>query len=205
MFVGCGGKSLEEGISEKISEYREDFFYGTSEGVSASFTDGMRESDFRTDGKSTELQDFGVLLVRTSDNTSDTLDFVLKIGETEYEGTLQKNPFDGSYVIDLNRRVESVDVITLTIPSLNTTFTLEPLSQNWGIDSNKALNIFITNNKVNLNEYFVDGDFKGEVFIKIVADKGDIANIYWYVLCVCEDGYIFANLISVQNGEILQN
>ena len=204
MFAGCDGKSLQEGISGKISEFREDFFYGSLDNVSASFTDGRRESNFRADGKSTELQDFGVLLVRANES-EDTLDFVLKINDLEYEGTLQKNPFDKSYVIDLNRRVESTDKITLSLPSLNLSFDLECLSKDWAVDSNKALNIFTHNNKANLNEYFVDGNFNGEVFIKIVADKGNIANIYWYVLCVCEDGNIFANLISVDNGEILQN
>ena len=202
--VGCG-KSVEEELSLNISEYREDFFYGSTLNMSATFTDGQRESEFVTDGKKSELQDFGVLVVRSNNDLGENPRFELKINDETYEGEMEKNPFDGSYVVDVLRRVDCEDTIVVTIPSINETITLECLSKDWGCDCNKALNVFIDNNKDNLNEYMSANGFEGEVYIKIVADKKDIANIYWYVLCVCQDGNVFANLISVEDGKIVQN
>ncbi len=202
--VGCG-KSVEEELSLNISEYREDFFYGSSLNMTATFTDGQRESDFVTDGKKSQLQDFGVLVVRSNSDLGDKPKFQLKINDEIYEGEMERNPFDGSYVVDVLKRVNCEDTIVVTMLDLNETITLECLSKDWGCDCNRALNVFIENNKDNLNEYMGANGFEGEVYIKIVADKKDIANIYWYVLCVCQDGNVFASLISVENGEIVQN
>lgn len=206
ILVACGGNSLEGAISSNISEYRQNFFYGSNSNYTASFTDGKREQDFVTNGTSTPLVGFGVLVVRAKDTTSDNLDFELKINEEQITGTLSKNPFDNSYVIDVEREVSAGDKVLLKINSFDQEYTqLDNLSSEWAVNHNKALNIFVEHNKENLSKYYVDNVFSGEVYIKIVADKLDEGNIYWYVLCVLTDGNVMGSLISVKTGEILQN
>lgn len=203
-FVACNN-SLQEEVSKNISEYREDFFFASDDNYIVSFTDGKREKDFITNGDSTSLVDFGVLLLKSKQDLGNKPKFKLTINDKVYEGDFERNPFDNTYVVDLQVRVNKEDNILFELPEMNVKMQLLCLSKNWQIDVNKALNIFIDYNEQKLSTYLKNKDFKGEIFIKIVSDKHTAENIYWYVLCICEDGNVFSNLISVENGEILQS
>lgn len=199
-FVGCSN-SLEENVSQCVSEYRQNFFFGQGKFFSASFTDGKREKEYIANGVKTDLTDFGVVVVRV--NSGDIgKKYLLKINDESYEGELEVNPFDMTLVVDIQRRVNENDKIFLTINGEEV--ELKNLSSSWEIDCNKALNIFVEHNREKLNEYSKKDKFVGEIFIKIVADKNDISNIYYFVLCVNQDGNVIANLISVKTGEIVQ-
>lgn len=197
--VGCN-TSLEEKISQNVSEYRQNFFIGVGEQFSATFTDGKRESEFVTNGEKTPLVDFGVIVVKTQ-NLSQK-DFVFKINEEEIKGTLEVNPFDNSLVVDLKRKVDKDDQLTLTIDGESV--ALVCLSKDWKVDYNSAFDIFVHKNKKVLASCCSKDNFEGEIYIKLVSDKQDMSNIYYYVLCVTKKGDIIANLIDVSSGEILQ-
>ncbi len=197
--VGCGG-SLEENISQNVSEYRQNFFVGVGDKFSATFTDGMRESDFIANGEKTSLVDFGVIVIKTQDLSQKN--FILKINNEEIKGELEVNPFDNTLVVDLKRKVDKDD--NLTLDYKDESVTLVCLSKEWKIDYNNALDIFVQKNKEKLANFEKNNNFEGEIYIKIVSDKQDMSNIYYYVLCITKNGDIVANLINVATGEILQ-
>ena len=199
-------KSIEEIISGQVSEYREDFFFASSDDGSVSFTDGQREIDFVTNGMPTKLVDFGVLVFKTDKDFGDSPKFKFLVNDKVYEGNFERNPFDNTYVVDLLVRVNSQDKLVFSMPEYGVNeITLQCLSKDWEISCSKALDIFCKNNSSKLQEYVDKDNFEGEIFIKIVADKKQPDNIYWYVLCVCQDGNVISNLISVTSGEIVQN
>lgn len=197
--VGCG-TSLEENISQNVSEYRQNFFVGVGEKFSATFTDGMRESDFIANGEKTSLVDFGVIVIKTQDLSQKS--FTLKINDEEIKGELEVNPFDNTLVVDLKRKVDKNDKLTLLYAGENV--SLVCLSKDWKINYNNALDIFVQKYKERLANFEKNNNFEGEIYIKIVSDKQDMSNIYYYVLCITKNGDIIANLIDVTNGEILQ-
>ena len=199
-FAGCSN-SLEQNISQSVSEYRQNFFFGQGRTFSASFTDGKRESEYIANGDKTDLVDFGVVVVRVNEGDIGRK-YLLKINEEVFEGEFEVNPFDMTLVVDIMRRVNSDDKIFLTINGEEV--ELKNLSSSWEVDCNRALNIFVEHNREELKEYSKKDEFAGEIFIKIVADKNDISNIYYFVLCICQDGKVVANLINVKNGEIVQ-
>ena len=201
LFVGCS-VPLEQLVSENVSEYRQNFFFGQNQNFSASFTDGQREEEYIANGKKTKLVDFGVLVVRANKDIGTKPKFVLKINDKSFEGELEVNPFDRSLVADIEMRVGKDDKIVLTIDG--EILELQNLSSTWQINCTKALNIFLEHNRQKISQYQNKDSLDGEIFIKIVADKSNISNIYYFVLFVGKDSNVIANLICVKTGEIVQ-
>ncbi len=197
--VGCG-TSVEENISQNVSEYRQNFFMGIGENFSATFTDGKREKDFVADGIKSPLVDFGVIVVKTDDLSQKK--FTLNIGNEKIDGEFEVNPFDNTLVFDICKTVSKDDNLELEYGGEK--ISLVCLSKDWNVDYNKALDIFTHKNKERLKTFNINGSFEGEIYIKLVRDKKDMSNIYYYVLCVTRNGDIVANLIDVKTGEILQ-
>ncbi len=198
-FVGCK-ETIEESIGQNVSEYRQNFFMGVGEKFSATFTDGKREQEFITNGEKTSLVDFGVIVIKTQSLSQKN--FVFKINDEEVSGTLEVNPFDNTFVADIKQTVDKDDTLTLSFD--NESITLICLSKDWKINHNNALDIFVHKNKEKLATYYNNNNFEGEIYIKIVSDRQDMSNIYYYVLCITKNGDIIANLIDVSTGEILQ-
>ncbi len=197
---GCG-MSVEENISQNVSEYRQNFFIGIGENFSVTFTDGEREKDFIADGVKSPLVDFGVIVVKTNDLSQKK--FVFYIGDEKIEGEFEVNPFDNSLVADICKKVSKDD--NLTIEYNGEKVVLACLSKEWKVDYNKAFDIFVQKNKEKLKIYNTNNGFEGEIYIKIVSDKKDMSDIYYYVLCVTRNGDVIANLIDVKSGEILHS
>ena len=198
-FCGCG-VLLEENISKNVSEYRQNFFLGLGENFSATFTDGQRESEFVANGEKTSLVDFGVIVIK-GQNLSQK-NFSLTINNEKISGELEITPFDNTLVVDIKKVVDKNDQLTLEY--LGEKVTLVCLSKDWKINYNNALDIFVHKNKDTLKQYNNTNNFDGEIYIKLVSDKQDMSNIYYYVLCITKNGNVLATLIDVNNGEILQ-
>lgn len=196
---------FEDKINACVSEYRENYFYTKSGDISASFTDGKREKNYVYDGKSSQLVDYGVILVFVKDFAGDKLKFEMKINDEMLAGEMERNPFDKSFVFDIERKVKSTDNLALYLVDFDATLNLENLSKSWKISCAQALTIFINANKIELKKYIVGDCFDGEIFIKIVSDKQDEDNIYFYVLAVLKDAQVFGALIDVNTGNIVQN
>jgi hypothetical protein len=205
IFVGKA-KSLEEQVSASVSEYRENYFYAKTDHFIASFTDGEREKDYIYNGVKTELVDYGVVVVKTDLTVADEkLDFELTVAGNLFVGEMERNPFDSTFVFDIETRASPQDEVELYIVDFDVRLTLVCLSKDWEITAGKALTKFVEVHKQQLQNYVSSGVFQGEVYIKLVADTNDENNIYFYVLAVCKDSTVFGSLIDVKTGEVVQN
>lgn len=204
-FLLSCSKSIHELISDSVSEFRENYFYGESGSYSASFTDGKREKDYVYNGIKTGLVDYGVLVVKIDNSQLETFAFELKINSETLVGEMERNPFDRTFVFDTTTRVSSTDTLSLYLPPIDLTISLTCLSKDWQMTCGKALNKFVDEKKPELQKFVSKEGFSGEIYIKLVADKIDRNNIYYYILAVCRDGTVFGSLIDVQTGEIVQN
>lgn len=196
-------KNMEEIISQNVSETRENYYFASDEDYYVSFTDGMRESSYVMDGKSSPLVEYGVLVLKTSKNLGEHPRYILKVGEKEYSGNMEINPFDLTYVADISQKIENFQEISLFLPNFNKNFILTCISSSWEITPTKALNIFIQEKYQALKPYF-ENEAKAEIYVKLVGDKSDPNNIFYYILCVTQDGEVMGSLIDVHTGSTTQ-
>ncbi len=157
------------------------------------------------DGQKTRLVDFGVLTVKiNADMGGDAPRFKLDVNGKEYAGELERNPYDGSFVFDIQVQVEDKDEIFVCLPDFDQEIKLVCVSENWRSVWHDAVDVFYQKYLNEINKNTVGGKFLGEIYVKIVATDGNFENIYWYVLCVCKNGDMFTCLIDPNTKIILQ-
>ena len=205
-FVGCGQANLNDYSHEGLSEYRKNLFVAKTGFFTATVTSGEREENYVMDGAKTKLVDFGVLTIKfNSELDDDAPQFELKINDKVFADNLERNPYDGSYVYDTLCQVEDNAVIALYLVDLDQREKLVCVSNNWSADYKEAINIFSQKYSKELSSHTTSGKLQGEVYVKIVSTDKNMDNIYWYVLCVCKNGDMYASLIDPNTKVILQN
>ena len=201
---GCKSNNFKFSL-ENVSEYRSNLFMVKSNTFLATFTSGEREENYVMEGDRSNLVEFGVLTL-TFETVFDTLpQFELSINGDRFTGELQKNPFDNTFVFDIEKKVEDNAEIILYIVDLDETAKLINVSNSWTSTWEDALNIFTNNFKTKLSSQIRDNKFFGEFYIKIVSNDKSLDNIYWYVLCVCKNGDVISCLIDPITNVILQS
>ena len=206
LFIACGQANLNDYSHTFLSEYRKNLFVAKTGLFTATFTSGEREENYVMDGIKTKLVDFGVLTVKfNSDLHDETPQFELKIDSKTFSGELERNPYDGSFVYDTLCQVEDGASIELYLVDLDKKEKLVCVSNLWSADYKEAVNIFSQKYSKELSNHTKSGKLQGEVYVKIVATDKNMDNIYWYVLCVCPNGDIYASLIDPNTKVILQS
>ena len=206
-FTGCSNKYYAL-AKENIAEQRQNLYVGESENLSATFMSGKREKDYVINGYNTELIDFGVVTVTLKNNNitkSDNATYSLLIGTNRYDGVMELNPFDGSYVADIKQIVNTTEglVLDFSIGSFQEEITIINVSENWQINHNQALEIACDELKPYLKN-MTESTFMGEVYIKIIYDNKIQENAYfWYVNFVGRGGETHSIIINPTTGEIL--
>ncbi len=204
----CSSKTLKL-VQENIAEVRYNIYAGKAENVSATFMSGKREKDYVLNGYATSLIDFGVL---TFDVNNDNLtsnnyaSFVLVTDTNIFEGALEQNPFDGTYVADIKTIIDTNSTLTATIfvGSYSQNITLHNQSKLWQVDYSKALNIAVKQNNKQLKQFVADNTFTAETYIKILHDANiQDSSYYWYVSFLGRNGTKIAVLINPYNGKIM--
>lgn len=189
-----------------LSEYRKNLFMNKTSTYLVTLTSGMRESDYNMNGEKTNLVDFGVITVKFDKLFAGSkLQFELKVDNDTYVGEFERNPYDNSFVYDIGKQVGDNSVINVYIVDFDERLDLKCVSNNWQYNYKEALNIFTNNHKNQIESLTKDNNLQGEIYIKIVAENNNLNDIYWYCLLVSNNGQMFASLISVNTGEILQN
>lgn len=203
---GCGEVNFKAHAHTYISEYRKNLFANKTGNMLITFTSGERERDYDLTGIKTPLVDFGVLTVKFDTNVGDILPkFELMVNQKVFSGTLEKNPYDGSFVYDIETQVNNDDELTLKLLDFDQNLKLVCLSSNWGTTWEDAVEIFNQKYNKQILDHTKAGKFLGEIYIKIVSNSKNLENIYWYVLCVCEDGNVYSCLINPNTKEIVQS
>ena len=207
--TGCSNKMLNL-ASSNIAEVRYNIYSGNTNEISATFMSGLREKDYIVNGYATKLTPFGILTFNLHnvqiDNT-DTATYLLKHGTTRYEGELEVNPFDGTYVADIKKLID--DSSSLNVQIVVGTFTqeliLHKVNSDWKVNHDEALKIATKYCKSELKNYEENNYFLGEVYIKIIEDTNTLNEYLWYVSFLNRNGTNTAVLINPHTGDIIQS
>lgn len=209
LFTSCNGKNNY--LEDNIAEVREYLFEGKRDNVNVTFVCGKREKDYVLNGYATELIDFGVLTFDIEDKENYSIEnakYVLTVGTTRYDGDLQKNPFDGTFVADIKKiiNVENSVSAKIMLGELVKEIKLERIDSNWQVSANDILKIVSKNFKNEIKFLVEDGIFKGEIYVKTINDADMyIGDYYWYVSIISRNGGKLNAIISTKTGEILSH
>lgn len=191
---------------DSLSEYRKNFYFGTCEQFSVTFTTGKREDPFLYDGKRENLVEYGVITVKFKTTMEETPKYVLIIDSWQYSGTFEFNHFDGTYVADIQQETKTSSDIFVRIFSSYSSKSMQLTceSDNWKIDYKKALKIATTEFAEELKNYYHEGNFLLETYIKIVSESHhSIDNTFWYIYFISKNGDSLVCLVNPYSGEIV--
>ncbi|MFA6860672.1 MAG: hypothetical protein WCR30_04740 [Clostridia bacterium] len=203
-------------IKEILSDERTIYFEGEAEKTFASFTSGVREEPYEQDGAKEDMVEFGIIKTKFSLATTVlTFDFVLKVGEEEISGTMEKSPYENAYYFDIEKKVDSETpiILSFTVSGIpDTEITLNNVSTSWIINSDEALKIATKQieNKKGFKKIFAgtkifDINSKNlECHLQILSnDSPLLTSHFWYFVLLSESGEIFSCVIDPSNGNIL--
>ena len=210
IFIDACSSKLAEQMQSSIAEVHYNIYVGASDEVSCTYSGGKREQTYLLNGYSTPLVDFGLLtfVVDNTNATDDTPTFTLNYNNTTLDGVLEKNPYDGSYVADIRKIIDNVPnmIATIRMGSYTKSINLLPISPNWKITYNDALQIAIQQNKKLIKNLFVrNKNFEGEIYIKVLHDHTNNGTdiYYWFVSVLGRDGNKLGVLVDNMTGKIV--
>lgn len=206
-FVGCGKNKIN--LNNYLIEQRENLFGANDNLYTATFSTGIRESNYNFDGIVNEMIPFGVLTLTRNDNlplANDTYTFIVTIDEQTYTGFLEKGN-NNSYSADLEVNTIGDEQINVQISFTGYTFNqdLTNISSSFNVDSDTAISIAEKELKTNLENLLKDKNVKIEVVMKLMKDysSDEIKNYYWYVGIISTNGNTLGILIDSNSGEII--
>lgn len=208
MMIGCAmlsgcGLNVKSDVLNNLSDVRYCVFVGQSDGVVANLMCGMRENPYSYDGKSNKKTEFGVITVFFKNRLSEDLHYSLSVGKSSYAGVLEENPYNHSFMADIQKIVDGEGVY-LTIEGVVDGMQLMPESKAWAVQYDKALDIAYEVLEEKLKGLYSSRRFCGECYLKIVLDQSSIDNpYYWCFMYVGQNGESGSVIIDVNSGEVL--
>ena len=202
---GCGLNAKSD-VVNNLSDVRYSVFVGQNDGAVANLMCGMRENPYSYDGISNKKTEFGVLTVFFKNRPSQNLHYSLSVGKSSFAGTLEENPYNHSFMADIQKIVDSSEAVYLTIEGVAENMQLMPESAGWEIQYSQALDIAFDALEEDLMKLYSSRKFCAECYLKIVMDQSSIENpYYWCFMYVGQNGQSGSVIIDVHSGEVLTN
>lgn len=202
---GCGLNAKSD-VVNNLSDVRYSVFVGQNDGAVANLMCGMRENPYSYDGISNKKTEFGVLTVFFKNRPTQNLHYSLSVGKSSFAGTLEENPYNHSFMADIQKIVDSSEAVYLTIEGVAENMQLMPESAGWEIQYSQALDIAFDALEEDLMKLYSSRKFCAECYLKIVMDQSSIENpYYWCFMYVGQNGQSGSVIIDVHSGEVLTN
>ncbi|MGN1208108.1 MAG: hypothetical protein ACI4TI_01425, partial [Christensenellales bacterium] len=187
---------------------RFNLFEASNEEVNVRFTSGFREDPYVLNGKSENKKEFGIITVKflkNLPNKNTSPNFVITISDMDFDGEFELNPFDQTYVQDIETFVLDTSTVSIKIMFGEFVFesALKNISKDFSINHKDALQIFTKEFQKNIHNLLKNGqDF--EVYVKIINDPNlEINKNYFYVSLISTQGESFSLIIDPNSGTIL--
>ena len=205
LLSGCN-IGLKNKVYNNISEMVDFVVVGGDDNMSISLMCGRRELEYKSNGIATQLIPYGVLTLYGVGEDVKEVDYVLFVGTIKYQGDMQKNPYDSSWVADMKTVVDESENISvdILIDNAKVSYKLKSASKEWEVASKDLIDLLIDDYSDILKEFIKDGVFEGEVYIKLINEYEMYANHYYYYVSIVErNGGSFNILVSPTTKEVL--
>ena len=204
-FTSCAFDT-EGKVKAAMSEECRVFFEGENHNFKATLECGMREEPYEFNGKSETKQEFGVIKVTFKAEYNDSkAGFILMNNNGENKiGELEENPFDGSYMADVEI-VFSEDA-EIAIDVCGEVVPLVCKSKDFEINYEEAIKIAVTQLDEKLGTYMNATGLDAECYLKVINNqKNGFEDYFWYFSIYGKDGKTHSCVINVVTGEVLSS
>jgi len=186
-----------------MSEITNVYFYGECEDFYCSISSGQRETAYLMDGKSGDVTDFALLSLNLSEARATTiLKLSVLIDGAEEEKEVEINSLSSAYLVDLERALTGKENISIVFEGK--TLQLSALSNNFEIDSNKALEIAADQleEKILLKKKY--NNLNAEGYLRILdKNANDFDSVFWCYTVLNIDNESYSIIISTVDGSVL--
>ncbi|MBE5746421.1 MAG: hypothetical protein E7359_03955 [Clostridiales bacterium] len=207
LLTGCKS-DFNNIINESLSEVRYNLFAASNEYIDVKFMSGFRENPYVLNGKSENKKEFGVITIKFLAEIINKIgnpEFIITIEGMDFDGEFELNPFDQSYVQDIETFVLDSYEISIEITWQDFVFEsdLTNISNSFNCNHKQALNIFTNTFKKDI-EKLIKQNTSFEIYVKIINDPSlDIDKNYFYVSLISSGGESFSLIIDPLNGKVL--
>lgn len=205
--TGCN-TNFNNIINESLSEVRYNLFATSNDFINIRFTSGFREDPYIINGKSENKKEFGIITVKflgETLNKTGNPEFVITINDMDFDGEFELNPFDQTFVQDIETFVLDNYEIYIKITWQDFIFESElvNISNSFNCTHKQALNLFTNEYKKNI-EKLIKQNISFEIYVKILNDPSlDIDKDYFYVSLISTNGISLSIIIDPLNCKIL--
>ena len=204
LFSACNFDMQSEAL-DNISDIRYNIFEAKTENLTATIMCGMRENPYEYDGISNPKCEFGIITITYKVRPeTETIPYTLRVGSAIFEGDLEENPYDHTYMVDIEKLIDNNAEVFLAIDGLESELQFTCISADWAVQYGDALTIALENVSEQLPQFFSNKKFKAECYLKIIFDKkSTTAPYFWYFGIIGESTAAIALIIDTETGEIL--
>lgn len=199
-FSGCDVKS---DLNENLSEVTYYYFQAIKEGFVSSIRVGEREDPYIIDGKHGKNCGFSLISLKIDNQVQENFIVAeLFINGIATKITLELNPANHNYMVDLGYQLNSNDKIILKYDNIELNY--ENISNNFKITYKNAIKIA----KENYNDYiqtlYKGKKFKGECYLKVLTLKNAGQDELFWIFTIVNENYQHKNIvINIENGNVL--
>ena len=182
--------------TKNVSEFRDQVFEGKTEEYEVTLISGYRENPFVIDGHCDKKADFTLITVKMlSPLPNAELTCEMIAGDKQFEGKMNKHPFEDTYSFEANVRVSEAPVLKIN----GTEIGLQSVRGEDFIDGEKAYNVAYS--KLSDSPIIVNGEY--EVYVRLIENPvNSQGGYYWYVAFV-DGNYTAAALIDPVTAEVI--
>lgn len=207
-FSACGKSNID--INDYLIEDRQNLYTAQDNLYNVSFSTGMREENYSFDGVVNPMVEFGVVTFSRIDSepmANDQYTYIVKIGEENYTGFLEKTSNENSYSIDIETSAPADAVINVQITFTGYSFNeeLACISKDFTVDNKTAIDIANKELEDDLNNITSDKNNKIEAICKILKDysNSELKSYYYYIGVLSTNGDTLGILIDANSGDII--
>lgn len=181
--------------------------YTSEQGIaSLKIISGERENPYVINGSHENMQEFTLLIFRTDEINVQSPTFIATIDSQSYNGILEQNPYDNTFVVDLEKQISQnaqINVV-ITVGNHEYNFDMQNVSDEWKISYDEALNIAMEHFGEQVKQCIKGNDFNGELYVRIITDVTNTFDKFFYHVTLVDDaGQSQSVVIDVNTGEIL--
>ena len=169
-------------VYNNASEIQDSYYYYENEHLNISLISGQRETEYLLNGVNTPLKQYCVLMIEQVVFEEIQLIQIL-INENFYSGTPLLNPYNNNYVYDYEMQIDNEETIEvrLSINNQESSYVLNNATNNFKYSTKQCLKTAINKNNEQLKTYFINNQFNGEVFIRIIKMKNFDLFVYQFL------------------------
>jgi len=203
--LASGTRTLHQVALDNLAEARFFMMQADSDNERVQFFSGLREQDYRMDGRATRAIPFALINLEPKNAThidEQQLQGTIQVDENApVTVTLERNQFGRNFAVDIGRNVPADATVTFTLKLDNdytVVFDLKNVMTEDAIGWEDALKIAVDH----LQEHIKDAR-SFETYVKIITDQSNIA-AFWFVQFVTDAGDLFFVVIGA-DGSVIGN